>query len=112
MRADDSGAAPGRKTSTEISGFAASGHDGPNLLRESDADPGEAAVSRPVVWMADWSDAEDGDFRAACDAVGVAVEVIRSVPLGTTVGRPIHRFRSYPRYVSLALRGTVRASGG
>lgn len=62
--------------------------------------------------MADWSDAEEGEFRTACDAAGVAVEVVRSAPLGTTVGRLSHRFRSYPRYVSLALRGTVRAAGG
>lgn len=78
---------------------------------ETSTDVG-AAVNGPVVWMADWSDAEDGEFRAACDAAGITVEVVRSAPLGTTVGRTIHRFRSYPRYVSLALRGSARANRG
>lgn len=72
----------------------------------------EAAVNQPVVWMADWSDAEDAEFRAACDAAGLNVRVVRSTPLGTSVGRPIHRFRSYPRYVSLALKGHAFAGGG
>lgn len=72
----------------------------------------ETAVNGPVVWMADWSDGEDREFRAACEAAGIVVEVVRSAPLGTTVGRAIHRLRSYPRYVSLALRGSARARGG
>lgn len=78
----------------------------------SDVGVDEVAVNHPVVWMADWSDAEDAEFRAACDTAGLAVRVVRSAPLGKSVGRPIHRFRSYPRYVSLALRGRVLAEGG
>lgn len=72
----------------------------------------DVALNGPVVWIADWSDAEDVEFRAACDAAGLTAQVVRTVPLGTSVGRAIHRFRSYPRYISLALRGNTLAGHG
>jgi glycosyltransferase involved in cell wall biosynthesis len=57
------------------------------------------------LWIADWSDSEDDDFREACAGAGVNVRVIRTRPLGASVGTRLHRLRSWPSYASLALRG-------
>jgi glycosyltransferase involved in cell wall biosynthesis len=61
------------------------------------------------VWLADWSDGEDADFRAAWAEAGIDVRVLRSAPLGTTVGSRLHRARSWPVYAGLALRGLATA---
>jgi glycosyltransferase involved in cell wall biosynthesis len=66
---------------------------------------------RPPLWLADWSDSEDADFRAAWTATGIEARVLRTRPLGPTVGTGLHRLRSYPAYLGLAVRG-LRASGG
>ena len=64
-----------------------------------------------TVWLADWSDSEDADFREAWQAAGVSVRTIRSAPLGTTVGTRRHRLRSWPAYAGLALRGGLAGRG-
>lgn len=63
------------------------------------------------LWLADWSDGEDADFRAACAAAGVPARVLRSRPLGPSVGRVGHRLRSWPAYARLAAEGLARAGG-
>jgi glycosyltransferase involved in cell wall biosynthesis len=64
-----------------------------------------------AVWLADWSDGEDADFRAAWAETGIDVRVIRSAPLGTSVGSRLHRARSWPAYAGLAARGLATARG-
>ncbi len=61
------------------------------------------------MWLADWSDSENADFRAACEAAQIPAVVLRSRALGPTVGRAAHRLRSWPAYASLALRGLAIA---
>ena len=68
-------------------------------------------AERATLWLADWSDSEDADFRAAAAGAGVHVRVLRSAPLGPTVGGRFHRLRSWPAYASLAARGLRRADG-
>jgi glycosyltransferase involved in cell wall biosynthesis len=63
------------------------------------------------VWLADWSDGEDADFRAAWAEAGIDVHVIRSASLGETVGTRFHRARSWPAYAGLAVRGLATARG-
>jgi glycosyltransferase involved in cell wall biosynthesis len=63
------------------------------------------------VWIVDWSDSEQEDFVAACAAAGVQARVLRSRPLGPSVGTRLHRLRSWPAYLSLALRGLRAAAG-
>lgn len=53
------------------------------------------------LWLVDWSDEEQAAFCAAAPGA----RVLRSVPLGTSVGGRLHRLRSYPAYGGLALRG-------
>ncbi len=63
------------------------------------------------LWLADWSDSEDADFRAACTSAGIEARVLRSRPLGPTVGTRLHRVRSYPAYARLAVRALREARG-
>ncbi len=63
------------------------------------------------LWLADWSDGEDADFRAAWATCGISTRVLRSPPLGTSVGRRWHRARSWPSYGALAAGGLIRARG-
>jgi glycosyltransferase involved in cell wall biosynthesis len=65
-----------------------------------------------MTWLADWSDGEDADFRAAAAEAGVPVRVVRSRPLGVSVGTRLHRARSWPAYAALAARGLAGARGG
>jgi glycosyltransferase involved in cell wall biosynthesis len=67
-------------------------------------------VTAPL-WLADWSDGEDADFRAAWAAAGVPARVLRARPLGPSVGRRSHRLRSWPAYARLAVEGLARAGG-
>lgn len=60
------------------------------------------------VWLADWSDEEQAAFTAAAPGT----RVLRSRPLGTTVGGAAHRLRSWPAYAGLALRGAVLGARG
>lgn len=62
------------------------------------------------LWLVDWSDGEDADFRAAWSACGLAARVFRAPPLGTSVGRPWHHARSWPAYAALAGAGLLRAA--
>jgi glycosyltransferase involved in cell wall biosynthesis len=64
------------------------------------------------LWLADWSDSEDADFRWAWNQAGIETRVLRSRPLGPSVGTRTHRLRSWPAYLSLALRGLHRAGDG
>jgi glycosyltransferase involved in cell wall biosynthesis len=66
----------------------------------------------PPLWVTDWSDSEDDDFRWAWRQAGIEPRVLRARPLGPTVGQRRHRLRSYPTYASLAARGLRRAGGG
>ncbi|MCW2778594.1 MAG: hypothetical protein JWN17_2319, partial [Frankiales bacterium] len=61
-----------------------------------------------ALWLADWSDEEDAAFRAAAPP---GTRVLRSAPLGGTVGSRGHRLRSYPAYAGLAVRGLRSADG-
>jgi glycosyltransferase involved in cell wall biosynthesis len=71
-----------------------------------------AEGTRPApIWLADWSDSEDEDFRAAFAAAGVEARVLRGPPLGRSVGTRLHRVRSWPAYTSLTVRG-LRTAGG
>jgi len=70
------------------------------------------SMERPPLWIVDWSDDEDADFRSAWDSAGVSVRVLRSRPTGPTVGRWHHRMHSWPAYAGLALRGLAGAHGG
>lgn len=63
------------------------------------------------LWLADWSDREDADFRCAWNRAGVGARVLRSRPLGPTVGTRAHRARSWPAYARLALLGLLAAKG-
>jgi glycosyltransferase involved in cell wall biosynthesis len=71
----------------------------------------EADADAPL-WLADWSDSEDEDFRWAWDRTGLRVRVLRGRPLGPSVGQRWHRLRSYPTYFSLAARGLRQAGDG
>jgi glycosyltransferase involved in cell wall biosynthesis len=64
------------------------------------------------LWLADWSDEEDAQFRAALRAAGISARVLRARPLGPTVGTALHRLRSWPTYLWLAERGLREASTG
>jgi glycosyltransferase involved in cell wall biosynthesis len=68
-------------------------------------------TGRPPLWVADWSDREDADFREAWRRAGVKARVLRSAPLGPTVGTRGHRTRSWPTYGRLALSAVVGARG-
>lgn len=68
----------------------------------------ETAAPAPL-WLVDWSDSEHEDFLWACDAASVQYRVIRGTALGSSVGTRSHRLRSWPTYVSLALRGLHQA---
>ncbi len=61
--------------------------------------------------MVDWSDREQQDFTVAWREEGLAPRVIRSRPLGPTVGTRLHRLHSWPAYTGLALRGLASAAG-
>lgn len=63
------------------------------------------------LWLADWSDSEDEDFRAAWRAASIDARVLRAAALGTTVGTRHHRLRSWPAYAGLAVRGIRKAEG-
>lgn len=69
----------------------------------------EGSSTAPL-WIADWSDSEDEDFRAACVAAGVEFRIVRTRPLGASVGTRLHRLYSWPSYTVLALKG-VRSAG-
>lgn len=71
----------------------------------------QADVLPSPLWLANWSDSEDADFRAACVSAGVAARVLRGPALGDSVGTRRHRFRSWPSYISLAIRGLRLAAG-
>jgi glycosyltransferase involved in cell wall biosynthesis len=64
------------------------------------------------VWLVDWSDSEHEDFCWAWERTGIETRVLRGRPLGPLVGAPWHRLKSYPTYISLALRGARQAAGG
>ena len=70
---------------------------------------GSAAAA--TVWVVDWSDSEQDDFEAACAAAGVQARVLRGRALGPSVGTRLHRLRSWPTYLSLAVRGLRAAAG-
>jgi len=70
------------------------------------------SIGRAPLWMVDWSDDEDADFRWAWESAGVSVRVLRSRPTGPTVGRLSHRMHSWPAYAGLAIRGLAGARGG
>jgi glycosyltransferase involved in cell wall biosynthesis len=75
--------------------------------------PRMRAMSRGTpMWLADWSESEEADFRWAWDRAGIETRVLRSRPLGPTVGTRAHRLRSWPAYLSLALRGLHHAGDG
>jgi glycosyltransferase involved in cell wall biosynthesis len=67
--------------------------------------------SQAPLWLADWSDSEDEDFRWAWRKAGIDPHVLRARPLGPTVGTRWHRLRSWPAYLSLAARGLRAADG-
>lgn len=56
----------------------------------------------PAVWLADWTDEEDAALRRAWGDRPPLV--VRSAPLGRTVGSRLHRLRSYPAYLTTAVR--------
>ena len=60
------------------------------------------------LWLADWSDEEHAAFLSAAPGA----QVLRVVPLGTSVAGRRHRLRSYPAYVALAARGCRAARRG
>jgi hypothetical protein len=64
------------------------------------------------LWLVDWSDEEDDQFRAAWRAASISARVLRARPLGSTVGTALHRLRSWPTYLWLAERGLRDASTG
>jgi glycosyltransferase involved in cell wall biosynthesis len=64
------------------------------------------------LWLVDWSDEEDDQFRAAWQAAGISARVLRGRPLGPTVGTALHRLQSWPTYLWLAERGLREASTG
>jgi glycosyltransferase involved in cell wall biosynthesis len=64
------------------------------------------------LWVVDWSDEEDGQFRAAWRTAGIGARVLRARPLGPTVGTALHRLRSWPTYLWLAERGLREAGTG
>ncbi len=72
--------------------------------------PSGPAAPPDEVWLADWSDGEDADFRWAWARAGLSVSVMRSSPMGATVGRPWHRLRSWPAYAHLAFRSRSATS--
>lgn len=65
--------------------------------------------ARAPLWLADWSDSEDADFRSACSEAGVGVRVLRAPALGPSVGTRWHRVRSWPSYLALAVAGLARS---
>lgn len=67
--------------------------------------------SETPLWLADWSDSEDDDFRWAWRKAGIEPRVLRARPLGPTVGTRWHRLRSWPTYASLAAKGLRAADG-
>lgn len=69
-------------------------------------------AERAPLWLADWSDGEHEDFRAAWLAAGVEARVLRATPLGATVGTRRHQLRSWPAYLQLAVGGLLRAGDG
>jgi glycosyltransferase involved in cell wall biosynthesis len=69
--------------------------------------------TEPVsLWLVDWSDSEDEDFRHAWRATNIETRVLRARPLGPTVGTRGHRLRSWPAYLGLAARGLRGADAG
>jgi hypothetical protein len=64
------------------------------------------------LWLVDWSDSEDEDFRWAWQRAGLTARVLRSPPLGPHVGERWHRLHSYPTYLWLAGRGLRYAGDG
>jgi glycosyltransferase involved in cell wall biosynthesis len=61
------------------------------------------AVREPdPLWLVDWSDEEDRQFRTAWRAAGVSTRVLRARPLASTTGTALHRLRSWPTYLWLA----------
>jgi len=64
------------------------------------------------LWLVDWSDEEDADFRWAWESGKLSVRVLRSRPTGPTVGQPRHRLHSWPAYAGLAARGLAASRGG
>jgi glycosyltransferase involved in cell wall biosynthesis len=68
-------------------------------------------LSGPPLWLADWSDSEDADFHAAFRLTGLQARVLRAPPLGPTVGTRLHRVRSWPAYLGLALTGLRQSNG-
>jgi glycosyltransferase involved in cell wall biosynthesis len=74
--------------------------------------PGLESIDGSPLWMVDWSDDEDADFRWAWDSAGLSVRVLRSRPTGPTVGRWSHRLHSWPAYATLAIRGLAESHGG
>lgn len=69
-----------------------------------------ATVPPRQVWLADWSDEEQEQFVTGAAEAGVAgAVVLRSAPLGQSVGSRLHRLRSWPAYAGLAWRGRRQA---
>jgi glycosyltransferase involved in cell wall biosynthesis len=69
-------------------------------------------MQRPTLWLTDWGDQEQADFEWAWREAGIVTRVVRSRPLGPTVGTRLHRARSWPAYLRLASRGVLRARRG
>jgi glycosyltransferase involved in cell wall biosynthesis len=72
----------------------------------------EATRQHAPLWLVDWSDEEDRQFRTAWRAAGVSARVLRSRPLASTTGTALHRLRSWPTYLWLAERGLRDGAGG
>lgn len=73
--------------------------------------PSGAVANAPAapLWLVDWSDSENEDFLWACAAASVEARVTRGPSLGSSVGTLAHRLRSWPTYITLALRGLRQA---
>jgi glycosyltransferase involved in cell wall biosynthesis len=71
--------------------------------------PGDRGNTEAPLWLVDWSDSEDEDFRWAWERAGVKTRVLRGRPLGPLVGERWHEIHSYSTYLSLAVRGLRHA---
>jgi len=63
------------------------------------------------LWLVDWSDSEDDDFRQAWRDAEIESRVVRVRPTGPHFGARWGRLRNWPRYIELAARGVAMARG-
>jgi hypothetical protein len=68
------------------------------------------SVTTRQLWLANWSDREDADFRWAWAQEGLDVEVARSRHLGSSVPQSLRRAYAWPGYAGMAVEG-LRRSG-